>query len=191
MIANLPPSYREAQQVAARHTAAEGAIGHDLLQSPPRVSVQSRHLVVDLSHNVRDTQPPEGEFRPLMTQTDVRRYQSRARSTETFGRVLCSARDQHLIVDGPVQNGCPGEAITPAELFLSGVAACGVELIQVLAKQSNVPLRAVSASIEATQDPSAPVRPDVNLFNTVRLSLELSGVSQEQGSDLVERFKRR
>jgi uncharacterized OsmC-like protein len=126
-----------------------------------------------------------------MTQTDVRRYQSRARSTETFGRVLCSARDQHLIVDGPVQNGCPGEAITPAELFLSGVAACGVELIQVLAKQSNVPLRAVSASIEATQDPSAPVRPDVNLFNTVRLSLELSGVSQEQGSDLVERFKRR
>jgi uncharacterized OsmC-like protein len=105
--------------------------------------------------------------------------------------VLVSARDQHLIVDGPVQNGCPGEAVTPAELFLSGVAACGVELIQVLAKQREVPLRGVKASIEATQDPSAPVRPDVNLFNTVRVSLELAGVSQEQGADLVERFKRR
>jgi hypothetical protein len=41
------------------------------------------------------------------------------------------------------------------------------------------------------QDPSAPVRPDVNIFNTVRLNLELAGVSQEQGADLVERFKRR
>lgn len=121
----------------------------------------------------------------------VRTYQTSARSTDTFGRVLVSARDQHVIVDGPVQNGCPGEAITPAEMFLSGVAACGVELIQVLAKQQNVALRSVAASIEATQDSSNPVRPDVNLFNTVRVNLELGGVSHEQGQDLVERFKRR
>ncbi|HEV7666172.1 MAG TPA: OsmC family protein [Chloroflexota bacterium] len=126
-----------------------------------------------------------------MTQAEVRRYKTAARSTETFGRVLISARDQHLISDGPVQNGCPGEAITPAEMFLSGVAACGVELISVLAKQLNVPLRSVSAAIEATQDPANPVRQDVNIFNTVRLNLELAGVTQEQGSDLVERFKRR
>jgi uncharacterized OsmC-like protein len=126
-----------------------------------------------------------------MTQAEVRRYKTSGRSTETFGRVLVSARDQHHIVDGPVQNGCPGEAITPAELFLSGVAACGVELIQVLAKQLEVPLRSVSATIEATQDPSAPVRPDVSLFNSVRLSLDLGGVTQEQGSELVARFKRR
>lgn len=126
-----------------------------------------------------------------MTQAEVRRYQTRARSTDTFGRVLCSARDQHLIVDGPVQNGCPGEAITPAEMFLSGVAACGVELIQVLAKSLDVPLRGVTAAIEATQDRSAPVRSDLNVFNTVRINFELSGVSQEQGQDLVERFQRR
>ena len=126
-----------------------------------------------------------------MTQPQVRHYQTGARSTDTFGRVLVSARDQHLIVDGPVQNGCPGEAIGPAELFLSGVAACGVELIQVLAKQLEVPLSGVTAAIEATQDPSAPVRPDVNLFSTVRMHIELTGVSEEQGSDLVARFKRR
>jgi uncharacterized OsmC-like protein len=126
-----------------------------------------------------------------MTQAEVRRYQTQARSTETFGRVLVSARDQHLIVDGPVQNGCPGEAITPAELFLSGVAACAVELIGVLARQLEVPLRSVHAAIEATQDPSAPVRTDVNVFNTVRINLELGGVTPEQGGDLVARFKRR
>src|SRR3982074_2333864 len=117
-----------------------------------------------------------------MTQpSSVRQYQTRAQSTQTFGRVLCSNRDQHLIVDGPVQNGCPGEAITPAELFLSGVAACGVELIEGRAKQLDVPLRAGRA----------PIRPDVNLFNTVRINLELGGVTPEQGADLVERFKRR
>jgi uncharacterized OsmC-like protein len=127
-----------------------------------------------------------------MTQAPAtRRYQTAARSTDTFGRVLVSARDQHLIVDGPATNGCPGEAITPAEIFLSGVASCGVELIQVLARQIDVPLTSMRATIEATQDPSAPVRPDVNLFNTVRLNFELGGVSAEQGQDLVDRFKRR
>ena len=58
-----------------------------------------------------------------------------ARSTDTFGRVLLSARDQHFVVDGPVQNGCPGEAVTPGEIFLAGVAACGVELVQVFARE--------------------------------------------------------
>ena len=127
-----------------------------------------------------------------MTQAaQIRVYQTRAKSTDTFGRVLISARDQHLIVDGPAQNGCPGEAIGPAELFLSGVAACGVELIHVLAKDSGIPLRGVTATIEAQQDRSKPVRADVSLFNTVHISLELSGVTREQGEDLVTRFRQR
>jgi uncharacterized OsmC-like protein len=133
-----------------------------------------------------------GTIVTLMTQTSqTRTYQTRAKSTDTFGRVLVSARDQHLIVDGPVQNGCPGEAIGPAELFLSGVAACGVELIHVLAKDANLPLRSVTASIEAQQDRSNPVRTDVSLFNTVRITLQLEGVTQEQGADLVTRFRQR
>jgi uncharacterized OsmC-like protein len=127
-----------------------------------------------------------------MTQAPAtRRYQTAARSTDTFGRVLVSARDQHIIVDGPITNGCPGEAIGPAELFLSGVASCGVELIQVLARQQDVPLTSVRCSISAAQDPSAPVRSDVNLFNEVQVQFELGGVSKEQGQDLVDRFKRR
>jgi uncharacterized OsmC-like protein len=121
----------------------------------------------------------------------VRRYTTSGRSTDTFGRVLVSARDQHIIVDGPVQNGCPGEAITPAEMFLSGVAACGVELIQVLAKQSNAPLTTVRASIEAFQDPTKQRREDVSTFTQVNIDLELGGVSPEQAEDLVTRFKRR
>src|SRR5215472_15928175 len=101
-----------------------------------------------------------GRIYNLMTEApETRVYRTRAQSTDTFGRVLVSARDQHLIADGPVQNGCPGEAIGPGELFLSGVASCGVELIQVLAKQQNVTLRSISATIEAMQDRNNPVRP--------------------------------
>src|SRR5437764_14784539 len=94
--------------------------------------------------------------------SEMRRYQTAAKSTDTFGRVLVSARDQHLISDGPVQNGCPGEAIGPAELFLAGVACCGVELLQVLAKEQSVPLKRVQASIDAMQDPAKRVREDVS-----------------------------
>src|SRR5207248_5151733 len=96
-----------------------------------------------------------------------RTYAVQAHSTDTFGRVLVSARDQHLIADGPVQNGCPGEAVGPAELFLAGVACCGVELLQVLAKEQGVPLQRVQASISAMQDPAKRVREDVSTFTSV------------------------
>ena len=63
-----------------------------------------------------------------MPAADIREYEAGANSTDVFGRVLCTARNHHFIVDGPLQNGCPGEEVTPAEIFLAGVAACGVEL---------------------------------------------------------------
>ena len=126
-----------------------------------------------------------------MAQSDLREYAVRASSTDTFGRVLCSARDHHFVVDGPAQNGCPGEAITPAEVFLSGVASCGVELVEVLAKSKDFPLTSISVNIQGMFDRSQPVRPDLTLFNSVRLRFRLKGVTQEQGLQLVEAFKGR
>ena len=127
----------------------------------------------------------------MAAQADVRTYLAHAGSTETFGRVLCSARNHHFVVDGPVQNGCPGEELTPAELFLSGVAACGVELVQVLAREQDVPLGAIHCSIEGIMDRGKPVRPDLTLFNTVRLNFQLHGVTEAQGLHLVDTFKGR
>jgi uncharacterized OsmC-like protein len=126
-----------------------------------------------------------------MAEGDIRQYAAAGRSTEVFGRVVCSARDQHFVADGPLQNGCPGEAVSPAELFLSGVAACGVELIQVLAKQQDVPLRGVEVRIDAFQDRAKPARQDLSVFNSVKLAITLAGVSDEQANDLVARFRRR
>lgn len=126
-----------------------------------------------------------------MPAAETRRYEVEARSTDTFGRVLCRCRDQHFVADGPVHNGCPGEAVTPAELFLAGVASCGVELLEVIARAEEVPLEAARAEITGEIDPSNPVRPDVSVFNSVRLSFRVSGVTQEQATYLVERFKGR
>ncbi len=126
-----------------------------------------------------------------MTTAEVRRTAVHARATGTFGRVLLSAREHHFVVDGPVHNGCPGEEVTPAELFLASVAACGVELLQVIARAEDIPLRDVQAAITGEIEPGNPVREDVTVFNRVRLRLELDGVTADQGDLLVKRFKAR
>jgi len=122
---------------------------------------------------------------------EVRQYTVSAASTETFGRVLCSARNHHVVVDGPEQNGCPGEELTPVEVFLAAVAACGVELVQVIAKSEKLPLKKVAVAITSTQDRSRPVRPDVSLLNSVHVKFRLEGVSRQQGERLIGAFKQR
>jgi uncharacterized OsmC-like protein len=123
--------------------------------------------------------------------SNIRTTVVNAQSTDTFGRVLCNARNHHFIIDGPVPNGCPGEALTPPEAFLAGVAACGVELLQVIARELGLPVPSARVQIEGTVDRDHPVRPDVTLFNRVHLRFAISGVSREQANDLVERFKKR
>jgi uncharacterized OsmC-like protein len=126
-----------------------------------------------------------------MPETDLRRYEVQAQSTDTFGRVLCACRNHHFVVDGPVQNGCPGEAVTPGEIFLSGVAACGVELVQVIAKERGLPLKTARVAITGEMDRANPVRRDFALFNSVRLRFDLMGVTPKQAKELVEAFKGR
>jgi len=118
-------------------------------------------------------------------------YTLRAESTRTFGRVLLSARTQHLVVDGPAQNGCPGEAPTPAELFLGGVATCAVELVQVLARERNVELAGVEATISGSVDRAHEVRDDVTVFRSVQLHFTMNGIEAGAAGALVEAFKGR
>src|SRR5688500_11515750 len=121
----------------------------------------------------------------------IREYDVSARSTDVFGRVLCSAREHHFIVDGPVQNGCPGEEVTPPELFLSAIASCGVELLHVIAKDQDVPLARVGVTIDAKVDRSNQPRTEVTIFNSVQLRFTLFGTDASRAAALVEGFKRR
>jgi uncharacterized OsmC-like protein len=122
---------------------------------------------------------------------DAHDYVVRSASTGTFGRVLLSARDQHIVADGPVQNGCPGEAITPAELFLGGVAACAAELVAVMARERQINLTGVEAEMAGTVDRAHAVRSDVTVFSSAVLHFTLHGVGDEDAATLVEAFKGR
>lgn len=125
------------------------------------------------------------------TATARRTTSVRAESAPTFGRVLCNAREQHFIVDGPVHNGCPGEALTPPELLFSAVASCGVELMHVIAREEGIPLQRVTISIDGTIDRARQVRTDRSNYNEVVLDIVLFGVTGAQAKSLVEGFQRR
>jgi uncharacterized OsmC-like protein len=115
-------------------------------------------------------------------------YAAQVRSTDTFGRMLCTARQQHFVSDGPASLGCPEEAVMPGELFLAGIAACGVELVEVFAREEGLPLRAARCDIEGEIGPG---ETGMTLFESVRLEFVLEGVTEEQGTHLVERFEGR
>ena len=121
----------------------------------------------------------------------LREYDVAARTTDVFGRVLCQARTHHFVVDGPVQNGCPGEELTPPEVFLSAVASCGVELVQVIARDTQVNIGPVSVAIHGIVDRARQARTDVTLFNTVTMDFTVHGTDGASAAALVEGFKRR
>ena len=121
----------------------------------------------------------------------IREYRVDARSTDVFGRVLVSAREHHFIVDGPVQNGCPGEELTPPELFLSAVASCGVELVHVIARDQAAPVGSVTLAVHGVVDRGRQPRNDVTVFNSVRLDFVVEGADSATAAQLIEGFKRR
>lgn len=126
--------------------------------------------------------PPRGFGAGVTRSRHERRRHAAVRRSRALDRdVRAGALEHHFVADGPVHNGAPGEAVTPAELFLGGIAACGIELVQAIARAEDVPLGDASAEVSGELDPSDPVRSDVNVFNRVHLSFRLAGVTKEQG----------
>jgi uncharacterized OsmC-like protein len=121
----------------------------------------------------------------------ARTYEVRAETTDTFGRVRVAVRQHQLTIDGPVQNGCPGEAPTPGEMFLSGAAACGAEVLQVLARDNGVPLERVEVTVRGTIDRERQPHEHVTVFSEVDLHLRLAGPTDEQAAALVAGFQRK
>ena len=121
----------------------------------------------------------------------IRTYRVDAQTTDTFGRVLLSARNNHYIVDGPVQNGCPGEATTPAEHFLTAVAACGVELVQVIARDENVSIGKITLGVDGVVDRGNQKREGVTTFNSIHLAFRIAGTDKATATRLVDGFKKR
>lgn len=119
---------------------------------------------------------------------DLRTYDASAVSTGTFGRVQATIRHHRLTVDGPVQNGAPGEAPTPGELLPAAAASCSAELMEVLAREAGVPLVRIAVAIRGTVDRGDQPRPGVTTFNQVEMDVTMQGPNAEDAAALVAGF---
>jgi uncharacterized OsmC-like protein len=104
-------------------------------------------------------------------------------TTHVFGRTVNSARDHHFVIDGT--HG-PAEELTPVEIFLSSISACGLHLIERFADEAKVSLERAEAEITGSRPKSAP-----QSFDHVDLRFTLVGPTQKEAEKLVERFKGR
>lgn len=88
------------------------------------------------------------------------------------------------MIDEPTHLGGPGEQITPADAFLSGVSACGVLLVQGRARDTGITLESIDVSLEAVRH-----RSDTSVFQRIDMRFQLAGPTREQALALVEHYK--
>ncbi len=112
-------------------------------------------------------------------------YKVRSYSTGTHGRAICNARNHHFVSDD-----VGGDAVGAGELFLTGVSACAVNMVERIAKQDKIVLQWMDVSVEAYRDPDKPAG-DLTIFDAIRVHFEMWGVRPEQAEGLVETWKRR
>ncbi len=112
-------------------------------------------------------------------------YAVRSYSTGTRGRAICNARNHHWVAD---DSG--GEEIGAGELFLSGISACAVNMVERLADEGEIPLDWMDVSVEAYRDTDA-APAERTLYEDIRIHFQMWGVSDADGEQLVDTWKRR
>ena len=112
-------------------------------------------------------------------------YQVRSYSTGTLGRAICNARYHHWVADGS-----GGDEVGAGELFLSGISACAVNMVENIAHDDEIPLDWMDVSVESYRDPEKDPG-NITLYDDIRIHFKMWGVDDEQGQQLVETWKRR
>jgi uncharacterized OsmC-like protein len=105
-------------------------------------------------------------------------------STATPGRSVNTVRDRQFVIDEPTHLGGPGIEVTPADAFLSGVAACGALMVQGRARNTNVRLERIEVDLEAVRQ-----RSDTSVFQRIEMGFRLSGPSKAEADGLVDYYK--
>jgi uncharacterized OsmC-like protein len=107
----------------------------------------------------------------------------RSTSSGTIGRAVNEVRGQRLPLDSSSRP--QPDAFTNSEAFLGSISSCGVTLIEMHARETNVPLTRMAVTIEGVRNPSEP------RFRAVTMRFELAGVSQSEAESLVETYRSR
>ena len=114
-----------------------------------------------------------------------RAYAVRSYSSGTLGRAINNARNHHWIADDP-----GGDEIGAGELFLSGISACAVNMIERIANEEEIPLDWMDVSVEAYRDPDA-TPGERTVYEGIKIHLQMWGVADDDGDNLVDIWKRR
>ena len=114
---------------------------------------------------------------------DEIRYEVTSSSTEVVGRTLNSARTNHFVIDSP---SGPGEALLTGEAFLAGIAACGVTLVQSIAKERGLAVGPIAVNIAGARLKSKPED-----FSRMDVRFEFRQTDPKVAEDLVEGWKSR
>ena len=112
-------------------------------------------------------------------------YRAQTYSSGTHGRSICNARTHHWVAD---DGG--GDAVYSGELFLSGITACAVNMVERIAVTDDAPVDFMEVSAEAYRDPDA-TPGDLTLYADVRIHFKIWGVDDDQGNYLVDTWKKR
>lgn len=112
-------------------------------------------------------------------------YKVRSYSTGTLGRSICNARTHHWVADGS-----GGDAVGAGELFLSGISACAVNMVEGIADKDNIALDWMDVGVESYRDADAD-HGDLSLYDAIRIKFEMWGVDDEDAHNLVETWKKR
>jgi uncharacterized OsmC-like protein len=109
------------------------------------------------------------------------RYAVRSQTTDLPGRTLNHARSNHWVIDSP---SGPNESTTTGESFMSGIASCGVSLVELHARQKELPFGSLAVSVDGIRTEAS--WPD---FEKIDVHFEFAGVSSETASYLVNVWK--
>ena len=112
-------------------------------------------------------------------------YQVRSYSTGTLGRALVNARTHHWVADNS-----GGEMVGAGELFLSGIAACAVNMVEGIAHNDKIALDWMDVSVSSYRDADAD-HGDLSLYDGIRVNFEMWGVDDDEAHRLVDTWKRR
>ncbi len=119
-----------------------------------------------------------------MTADDLVINRVHSSTTATPGRASNEVRGHHFVIDEPTHLGGPGEEITPADAFLSGVAACGVLMVQGRARDTSIGLERLEVDLEAVRQ-----RTDTSVFQRIDMRFRFSGPTELEAKALVEHYQ--
>ncbi len=98
------------------------------------------------------------------------------------GKALNQARTNHWVLDS---SGHP-ETVSTVESFLAGISACGVTMLDGIARDEALPL----SQIEVTIDGARPAA-DTSSFSQIDMRFLFKGLSQQQAERLVDVYQHR